>query len=247
MQVLSDVYLVGSGSHMGMGLTQKHDCNVYLLKGQTGDLLIDSGLGIKPELIDDKLLAAGSGPRLKYVLHTHAHKDHCGGACYFRRKYGCQVGLSELTAHLLEEGTEEAVGMAEAKARGDYDPDYTFTGCEVDLKLKDGDEFDLGNKTLKCISFQGHSPGSTLFLVRGAEGCYLFSGDSLFSGGQIGLLNKPGSSLDAYRENIGKTHGIGVDALFPGHLHFCLTHAQDILDKIAETLQKDVKLPPNFI
>ena len=139
------------------------------------------------------------------------------------------------------------MGMAETKALGDFDANYTFTGCKVELKLKDGDEFDLGNKTLRCVLFQGHSLGSMLFLVDGAEGRYLFSGDTLFSGQQIGLLNKPGSSLDAYRENIKKIRGIGVDALFPGHFHFCLTHAQNILDRIAETLQKDPKLPPNYI
>jgi len=63
-----------------------------------------------------------------------------------------------------------------------------------------------------------------------------FSSDAVFIGGTIGLGNWPGSSLEAYRENIHKVQGLGVDELYPGHGLWTLRDGQKHLDKALNNL-----------
>ena len=67
----------------------------------------------------------------------------------------------------------------------------------------------------------------------------------MFCGGRICLLNCTGSSLSQYKEDIGRLSGLGVDALFPGHLAFCLRGGQEHLDKACDNF-RGIFPPPNI-
>ena len=54
-------------------------CNIWLVRGRDRDLLIDTGLGLRPISKDIAILAE----RLVIALCTQSHHDHAGGLCQF--------------------------------------------------------------------------------------------------------------------------------------------------------------------
>ncbi|MEW6356866.1 MAG: MBL fold metallo-hydrolase [Planctomycetota bacterium] len=242
MKLNDDVHLVGSGKS-GAWITNEFDSHVYLLDGG-GDLaLIDAGVGLEPERILANVSNAGfDTKRITYILLTHCHADHCGGAPALRRETGAKVAMSRAEADFLRDGNEDSIGLTMARREGYYPPDYHIEPFDVDIRLGNGDEVAVGSLRIRTIHVPGHSLGSICYLVKGKAGTYLFTGDVVFHKGEIGLLNCPGSSLGDYRENIGKLSGLGVDALFPGHGMFTLTNGQWHIDRAVEAFQS--LLPP---
>jgi len=245
MKLTGDVYLVGSGS-AGIGVTHELDCHVYLLDGGGELALVDAGVGLDVEGILRNIEAEGFKPQdVRYILITHAHGDHIGGAAALKEATGARVAISEVEAPFLRGGAEEATALAQAREDGYYPPDYRLRPCQVEVELKHGDEFEVGKLRVRAIHLPGHSKGSMLYLVDGGRR-YLFSGDAIFFGGVISLLNCVGSSLEDYRENIWKLKGLEVDALMPGHLNFCLSGGQKHLDAAVEAF-KGIGVPTNLI
>ena len=62
---------------------------------------------------------------------THAHGDHACGAKFFKEKLGAQIIASDIDARLMEEGTDEELGLN--IARGPiYPSDYKYIHTKVD-------------------------------------------------------------------------------------------------------------------
>ena len=78
-------------------------------------------------------------------------------------------------------GTREIAAQTGAKICGGKSGDYKF-----DLEqLKDGDEIELGNVTLRAMHTPGHTPEHVSFVVfdkkQGTEPFAIFTGDTLFN------------------------------------------------------------------
>ncbi len=95
------------------------------------------------------------GVKLKYVFETHFHADFVSG----------HVDLSKATGAPIVYGPNAA--------------------CEFDcISAKDGEEFKVGDITIKVLHTPGHTLESTTFLLKDESGkdyC-IFSGDTLFLG-----------------------------------------------------------------
>jgi len=245
VKLTDDVHIVASGAK-GFGLTDYLDSAVYLLDGGDALVLIDSGAGRDVDSLLRNVRQAGfDESRITHVLLTHAHADHCAGASALRKALGAKVCLSSAEAPFLEQADEDALGLTFAREAGVYPVDYTLPPCPVDLPLEHEMEIEAGAMRLKAIAVRGHSLGSICYLVDGCEGRYLFSGDTVFCEGKICLLNCVGSSLADYRSHIDRFAGLAVEALFPGHLSFCLRGGQKHLDTARENL-RGIFPPPNL-
>ncbi len=95
------------------------------------------------------------GVRLKYIFETHFHADFVSG----------HVDLSRKTSAPIVYGPNAA--------------------CEFEcISAKDGEEFKIGDVTIKVLHTPGHTMESTTFLLKdetGKDYC-IFSGDTLFLG-----------------------------------------------------------------
>ena len=78
------------------------------------------------------------------------------------------------------------------------------------------------------------------------EGKILFSGDTVFSDGQILVLNYNDSELSDYRKYINRLSGLDIDILLPGHGIFLLSEGQKHLNIAIESL-KSILVPKNYI
>lgn len=236
MQILDNVYLVGSGN---IGLSNTYDCHVYLIDGGNHELaLVDAGVGLESNRIISNIRAHNFDPKnIVYVLTTHSHSDHAGGCRNLKAETYCGIVASEAEARLMGEGTDEELGLIIAKKSGCYPLDYAYLHCKVDKIVRDQETFRVGNCQVRAICVPGHSQGSTCYLLEYDDYRVLFSGDTVLFNGVIGLLNCYGSNLGEYRQNIGKLSDLGIDALMPGHGLFTVRGGQAHIDKAVEALQ----------
>jgi glyoxylase-like metal-dependent hydrolase (beta-lactamase superfamily II) len=236
MQLHENVTLVGSGE---LGLTHYLDCHIYLLHSRGEYALVDTGSGVHAERLLNGL------PRLRYVLLTHCHGDHAGAVHLIK---GAKVASSAWELQMLEQGTDEDLGLVQARYAGTYPADYTFVHAKGDLVLEHGTELTLGDLTICAVMTPGHTRGSVCYLVKTPAGTILFSGDTVFWGGLIQLLNTPGSDISEYRQSVQALAGLGVDGLFPGHGLWALRNGQAHIDKMLHYFKRSAVPPmPAFV
>jgi len=90
--------------------------------------------------------------KLDFILTTHHHFDHVGGNTELKKKYGSRV-----------------LGFENDKKRIPA----------IDILLKDGQEFKIGNLNFKTIFIPGHTSGHIAFYFEKEK--VVFTGDTLFS------------------------------------------------------------------
>ena len=90
--------------------------------------------------------------KLDFILNTHHHFDHVGGNAELKKKYGSKI-----------------LGFEQDKKRIP----------EIDVQLKDGQEFKVGNLNFKVIYIPGHTLGHIAFHLEKEK--VVFTGDTLFS------------------------------------------------------------------
>lgn len=84
---------------------------------------------------------------IKYVVVSHAHRDHVGGASYLQERFGARVVMSADDWDLLQ------------RNRG------TWPKPRRDMVATDGQQLTLGDTTLTFISTPGHTPGTISTLI----------------------------------------------------------------------------------
>ena len=120
--------------------------------------------------------------KVKYILNTHLHLDHCFGNAWAAGRYGVLPMAHEDDETLLARMGEQArmFGLpfeVRTEKLGGY--------------LKDGDVLTLGKNRIEVIHTPGHSRGGLCFYIPSAG--WLISGDSLFEG-SIGRTDLEGGS-----------------------------------------------------
>ena len=149
-QIFDNVYYIG---------TSWVSC--YAIDTNDGLVLIDALYGGFPQLAMEHLKQLGLGDhKIKYVLATHGHWDHAGGAAYFQKEHGAVVGMTKADWSLA---LESAAGVRAA----------FFTGGipEQGLVIEDGDVLELGDTSFRCFVTPGHTEGvlSIEFIARDGE------------------------------------------------------------------------------
>lgn len=140
--------------------------------------VIDTGIGTNRERLFDAIDEALSGDEPAYVLPTHAHLDHAGGAGYLAQRYPDATVLAHERAvpHLIDperlvEGTKAAVGE-----QWKYYVEPAPIPDDRIERLEDGDAVDLGDRTLDVHEAPGHAPHQVVFHDRREDA--VFTGDA---------------------------------------------------------------------
>lgn len=236
MRLTNEIFVVGGKQ---LGLSGPWDSHIYLIKGRDGLVMIDAGAGDYVETIAENIQSEGFNPRdINALLITHNHPDHACGAAELRELTGCEVYISAHSRAQLQSGDEHSAGLATAKEMKIYPPDFSYRNCIVDHEVRDQEEIKVAGITFTAIGVEGHSPDSVCYLVELNGKRHLFSGDVLFYGGILGLINFPGSSMSGYRKELKKLSGLKIDGLFPGHMLFTLNGGQEHIDVAIEQCRK---------
>lgn len=162
---------------------------------------------IDPAGDEDNLLALieAKNYHVKYILNTHGHADHVMGNQKLKRLLNIPVCMHEADDSFFN---DPAIREQSFHELGFLPSD------PVDIKLKDGDELELGTFNIEVIHTPGHTPGSVCYLSDGN----LFTGDTLFVGA-AGRTDLIGGSLDTLIESIEKKLIVlpKETIIWPGH------------------------------
>jgi len=141
--------------------------------------VVDTGTGRNVDHVLAALSELGVAPEaVRHVIPTHVHLDHAGGAGALAAACpNATVRVHEAGApHLVDPGrlvagTKEAVGD-----RWEFYADPVPIPDDRIDPLTDGDEVDLGDRTLAVHHAPGHAPHQAMFFEPG-DGV-LFTGDA---------------------------------------------------------------------
>ncbi len=175
-EIMPDVYLIEENERL-------LEVKMYLVVGSTKCLLIDTGFGVG----DLKGLIRQITDLPIIVVNTHGHPDHVHGNAQFSTIYISSEDLCLVkNCFTREYRFLEYQQFINSHQVEDFNLKNFSSEAWINATLneivtiKEGDLFDLGNKTIEVIAMSGHTPGSVLFLAR--EDRVLFSGDSVLAG-----------------------------------------------------------------
>ena len=142
-KVFDNLYFVGSKIH-----------NSWALKTSAGIILLDTLFTYNSEEeIVGGLKKLGLDPAtVKYVIISHAHSDHVGGAKLMQDRFG---------SHIVMGGPDW--DSIERSVNG-----YPLGKPKRDIVADDGQKITLGDTTVTIVTTPGHTPGtlSMLFTVK---------------------------------------------------------------------------------
>jgi glyoxylase-like metal-dependent hydrolase (beta-lactamase superfamily II) len=188
-------------------------CNIWHLRGKNYDLLIDSGMGLRP--LKQEIATLSEKPIT--VVSTHCHFDHIGGA----HEFECRLG-HRLEEALHREPNHENSGSAEFVRAETFlalpDNDFHYESYRVIPApltgyLDEGDVVDQGDRVFQVLHLPGHSPGSiALYEVKSKT---LFSGDAIYDGELFDTVYHSDKMI--YRESLQRLRELDVETVHGGH------------------------------
>ena len=212
--------------------SEKPGSHIYLIKGATKNVLIDTGMTSKFPLLKSRLSKLGLRLRdINLILLTHEHFDHTGATAFFH-------GTAVVAAHRLAANKLDL--QDEFVTQNKY-LNVSSKPFWVDIWLEDGTEIDLGNYKLRTIHTPGHTSGCTCF-YEPREGL-LFTGDTVFAGGTLSEIWGSGNMSD-YVNSVLRLNSLKVKEIYPGHGRVSNTPDEDLPKAVAyaQTLLNDSKM-----
>ena len=126
--------------------------SAWLIVDPAGDVLIDTLHEPHVETLLANLAAVGARPAdIRYVLITHGHFDHAGGAAHLKPL------LPNARFVMTQTGWDEAIQAANA---GSPQP---WTMIVPDIVAKEGDSFTVGRTVVTVYETPGHTFGTASY------------------------------------------------------------------------------------
>lgn len=188
--------------------------NLYVIKGNDGDILIDTGFICMKRRIKRWL----DNFNIKLVVLTHAHVDHIWNASYIKKIYNCEIAISEkdvinIDNSIIHSKPSNKKHRIWTKIMNLGMKKFNAPEFKVDMYLKDNQIIDKYGIELKTISLPGHTIGSMGFLYNK----FLFAGDALVNRKkqpQIAYQNQDNEkAIMSYK----KILDLNPDIVFLGH------------------------------
>jgi hydroxyacylglutathione hydrolase len=203
--------------------------NCYLLKHDTGFILIDTGPSNQRTELEVALGNAGCQPgNLNLIIATHGDSDHVGNCAYLRQKYKTKIALHQAEVEAVESGDP---------TRNKKFPDTLawrlFKIILLFLKLNQADRFkpdlllddghDLSSFGIDALILHvpGHSNGSVGVLTPGRDSA-TGAGQAFFCGDLLANFRNPAPGLGIFdlpefETSIEKLNQCNIFMVYPGH------------------------------
>ena len=209
-----EVYRIRPGVFAIYEPHQAEEVISYLIVGTRKALLFDSGMGIS----NMQGVVGGLTQLPVSVVNSHTHNDHVGDNWRFSDVYGMDTDFTRANARGSKEDAQAELApdqVCGALPAGFATKSYTIKPFHIAHWLHDGDNLDLGGRSLKVIATPGHTPDSIALLDE--KNGLLFTGDTFYQG-PIWLF-RPETDLDAYVASAQKLAAMvsRLQLLLPAH------------------------------
>lgn len=187
--------------------------NVYLVANRGQGIMIDSGFPNEESFRERLDYLKGLGEiRLDYIVLTHHHIDHSGGAHRLREATGARITMHPLEAQLLLEAAERVSAGESAEEQRLRREAAKVT---ADLTVGDGDALPAGSLTLRVVHTPGHSAGHICLFLE--EERVLFSGDNVLGIGTTAIAPPPSGDMAQYLDSLQRMKALDAALICPGH------------------------------
>lgn len=197
--------------------------NAYLLVGERGVTLIDTGLPGRDGRIVEGLRETGRGPEgVHTIVITHLHADHTGGLASLRERTGATVYAHPTDAKAIRQGVSmrrvgpEGTWLGRVIGWADrWLPLPSAAPAEVDVEVEDGDVIPVAGG-LEVIHAPGHSAGQ-IVLRWDEHGGVLIAADA--AGRRTGSLGAPPllENVDEAHATLHRLAGMEFEVAVFGH------------------------------
>lgn len=213
MQVLKNLYQVG-GDLNGITFDGQdagyNDSNTYILVGNNGLIMFDTGCGDTMDQIFENMKYWSLDPNdIKYCILTHPHFDHAGGGYILKERGVKFISVSE-TADAVSKGDDRTCPYLYHKE---------FTPFQVDRIVTDKEKFELLGIEFEAKYLPGHSMGCTAYFFNYGGKRIVVSGDIIGTllDGYHGWSGSIDFNKEKYLESLLKFSKIDTDIMLPGH------------------------------
>ena len=135
----------------------------HLIDTGDGLLLLDSGNIGATAMLVNAIWEAGFRPAdVRWIIHSHGHLDHIGGANFFKRMFGTKLFLGAPDAAMFRDQP------ILSHIQGAYNAQESL--FEPDAEINDGDVLALGGTTLRCRLVPGHTAGCVALFFDAHDG-----------------------------------------------------------------------------
>ncbi len=225
MQVMDDLFFLGN-----------YWTSAWAVKTSKGIVIIDAldNAAEAEQYIEGGLKKLKLDPKdIKYVIISHGHGDHYGGANYLKKKFNPKIVMSDIDWKIFEDPS--------------FNPKRIPLFDEPpkrDMAVNDGDTIKLGNTTFKLYLIPGHTLGTLATVVdlhdKGKTHRAVAWGGTAYNFGPLA------DRLQIYADTTEKYRGIlkkeKADVLLSNHVTFDNTVA-----KIGTLKEKKPNQPNPFV
>ncbi len=189
--------------------------NCVLFEDDAGATLIDSGYVTHAEQTLALVMHALEGhrnPKLRRVINTHLHSDHCGGNALLARRTRCDVVIPEGNSYGVRHWDQRFLTFEALEQRCDR---FDFTDT-----ISAGDVLTLGGQEWEALAAPGHDVDAVMLHCED-EGI-LISGDAIWEDGCGAMFPTANpktldEDISAAFETLALVDSLDVRLVVPGH------------------------------
>lgn len=158
--------------------------NVYVIKGDDGDILIDTGFIFMRKRLKKWL----DQFNIKLIILTHAHVDHIWNASYLQKEYNCEIAISKADEKNIDNKNIKTKPLSKkfklwTKLMSWGMKNFKAEEFKINYLLEEKEKIKKYGLELEVIPLPGHTLGSIGIKYKDN----LFVGDALVNRGKVTL------------------------------------------------------------
>ncbi len=191
--------------------------NCYVIRGEKGDVLIDTGREEYRDHIETWLL----NYNVKLIILTHGHADHIQNAGYFSELYDAPVMISPYDMRIARDNTARQHYITNPLGhilRKENEMVMHMHMNRFNPKIFADEGMDLSPYGIDgiIVNLEGHTKGSIGILCRSSVGFDLYAGDAIMNV-PVPMFPMTAESPAHARESIERIITLSPDRIMPGH------------------------------